>query len=136
VANITGKPRNILLGKLIISSKNHKLLQRLLQASSRDSLVCRMTGYEMDNPGFESRQIRVSFLRNVQTNLAPVSAITEKCSVFTVRSLLKLVGQDTRQNCRQSEKLSGSSSPSSPPIKLYKKFHIPESSDNKKKYTL
>jgi len=64
----------------------------------------------------------VSFLQNVQTNLAPVSAITEKCSVFTVRSLLKLVGQDTRQNCRQSEKLSGSSSPSSPQSNSTKSF--------------
>jgi hypothetical protein len=60
VACVTGKPRNMLLGKLVLRCKNQNLLQRLLQVKSRDSLVGRMNGYEMDNPGFESRQVRVA----------------------------------------------------------------------------
>lgn len=60
MAYVTGKPRNRVLGKLVLPSMNRKLLQRLLQANNYDCLVGRMTGYEMDNPGFVSRQLRVT----------------------------------------------------------------------------
>jgi hypothetical protein len=50
----------MLLEKLVLHCKNQKLLQRLLQVKSRHSLVGRINGYEMDNPGFESRQVRVT----------------------------------------------------------------------------